>query len=369
MSSYNHERFLRESIESVLNQTYSNFELIILDDASTDSSWEIIESFQDPRVIALRNNTNRERRFNQIIPGLKGEFIAVHHSDDAWEPEKLQKQVDYLDANPNTGAVFSLVTVVDSDGQPRLDGTHHYSRTFELENRSRFDWLRYFFFNGNGLCHPSVLIRKECYEVCGLYLPGLVQLPDFDMWVRLCLRYEIHVLQERLVRFRGLDDLTNSSSPRMENQIRLQFEYLQVYKNYLHLTNSGEFLQVFPEAVKYQDQDWFEPAYALAMMAMENSNIKPGQLFGLQLLFDLQNDPIKSEALKRHLGFDLNAYKKIAGEADVFYYRTQAELTATRDELARCQQQVQFYSQSRSWKLTAPLRKVVAWLSRSEYEE
>ena len=88
MSSYNHERFLRESIESVLNQTYSNFELIILDDASTDSSWEIIESFQDPRVIALRNNTNRERRFNQIIPGLKGEFIAVHHSDDAWEPEK-----------------------------------------------------------------------------------------------------------------------------------------------------------------------------------------------------------------------------------------------------------------------------------------
>lgn len=330
LSSYNHAAYLRESIESVLNQTYKGFELAILDDASTDDSWEIIQTYHDPRINPLRNKVNRERKFSRLIADFSGEFIAIHHSDDVWEPEKLEKQVAFLDSHPEIGAVFSLVQLIDENGEPIADGSSYYTGVFDQENRDRTAWLRHFFFHGNALCHPSILIRRECYQNCGLYRSGMSQLPDFDMWVRLCLKYQIHILQEKLVRFRVMKNWSNASSPMMENRIRTDFESLQVFKNYLHLTNPDEFLRVFPEAIEYQHDGWFEPAYALAMIALKNKDLPSSQLFGLQILFDLLNDPQKSQALRDSANFDVNTFKEICGQTDVFSYETRNVLAKYR---------------------------------------
>ncbi len=107
LSSYNHERFIRQSIESALNQTFDDFELVIKEDASTDSSWEIIQSYTDPRIKTYRNLVNREKGFNSYFPEFRGKYIAIHHSDDVWELNKLEKQVEFLDTHPQIGAVFS----------------------------------------------------------------------------------------------------------------------------------------------------------------------------------------------------------------------------------------------------------------------
>src|ERR1700690_1971582 len=98
LTSFNHAKYLRGSIDSVLHQTFSDFELIILDDASTDDSWQIIQSYSDPRIQTFRNKTNLGGYFPGAFPGMaSAEYIAVHHSDDLWEPEKLEKQVPFLD--------------------------------------------------------------------------------------------------------------------------------------------------------------------------------------------------------------------------------------------------------------------------------
>ena len=325
LSSYNHAAFLRESIDSVLNQTYDDFELIILDDASTDNSWEIIQSYNDPRLRSIRNSYNHESRFSSIFADIKGEYIAIHHSDDVWQTDKLEKQTDFLDSHPEIGAVFSLVEVIDENSKPVPDHLNYLKGVFNQKNRDRFAWLRHFFFNQNCLCHPSVLIRRECYENCGLYRLGLSQLADFDMWVRLCLQYEIHILQEELVKFRILSNYRNASSPKIENRIRENFEYLQIYRNFLQLTDADEFLQVFPEAIKYKNGDWFEPAYALAMLALADSNLPPKQLFGEQILFDLLNDPNKKLELKRFADFQASDFKKITGKTDVFFYEARSK--------------------------------------------
>jgi glycosyltransferase involved in cell wall biosynthesis len=180
LTSYNHQKFIGEAIESVLKQTYKDFELIIVDDDSTDNSWELINSYMDDRIIKIKNKKNmRAEGFYNAIKIAKGKYIAIHHSDDIWMPGKLEKQVTFLDENPNYVAVFTKVDVIDEKGQPFLEKNHFYYNVFEQPNRNRFEWLNYFFYYGNALCHPSILIKKECYYECELFDFGYGQIPDF----------------------------------------------------------------------------------------------------------------------------------------------------------------------------------------------
>src|SRR5258706_8949117 len=178
LTSYNHSKYLREAIDSVLSQTFTDFELIIWDDASTDGSWPIITSYSDPRVRAFHNDVQKRGLWgiNKSISELAlGEYIAVHHSDDIWEPQKLEKQVAFLDEHPEIGAVFSNALIIGENSEPFEDTSHFYYKIFEQPNRTRYEWLNYFYFHGNALCHPSVVIRKACYKNCGLYRYGFAQ--------------------------------------------------------------------------------------------------------------------------------------------------------------------------------------------------
>lgn len=197
MTSYNHEKFIKESIESVLNQTFKDFELIIVDDCSTDASFDIIKSFSDGRLTVIRNDQNKgpEYAFEILHKTAKGQFIAIADSDNVWEKDKLQKQVDFLKNNHNYAAVFTRVNIIDELGNPYTNEKSAYYNVFNVENRSRQEWLHHFFFNGNCLCHPSILIRKEAYKNCSMIVNGLWQTPDFYKWIRLCLKHEIYILE------------------------------------------------------------------------------------------------------------------------------------------------------------------------------
>jgi glycosyltransferase involved in cell wall biosynthesis len=96
LTSYNHAKYLPASIESVLNQTFQDFELIIVDDASTDESWSIIQRYTDPRIQTCQNSSNEYTVYGinkAISERASGEYIAIHHSDDMWDPSKLEKQI------------------------------------------------------------------------------------------------------------------------------------------------------------------------------------------------------------------------------------------------------------------------------------
>lgn len=319
--SYNHAKYLREAIDSVLEQTFSNFELFIMDDASTDESWAIINGYSDPRIHAFRNKTNQFGDFPEVFPqAASGDYIAIHHSDDAWEPEKLEKQVHFLDNHLEVGAVFSRALIIGENGEPFDDESHFYHKIFDQPNRTRYEWLNYFFFQGNALCHPSALIRKACYDECGIYRYGFSQAPDFDMWVRLCLVYEIYVMPEKLTRFRVRENMANTSSGRQENNVRSQFEYFQVLDNYRHLSNYEEMAKIFPTAGKYYRTEGFDAQAVLGMIALETEPFKFTELFGLQLLFEALNNPLRAAKINDLYHFDIHKFRELAGAHDVFSF-------------------------------------------------
>jgi O-antigen biosynthesis protein len=319
LTSYNHAKYLRESIDSALHQTFSDFELIILDDASTDDSWAIINSYSDPRIRAFRNKTNRLGDFPELFPqAANGEYLAIHHSDDIWELNKLEKQVAYLNNHPDIGAVFTNAMIIDEQGKPFEDKTHFYYNIFNQPNRTRHEWLKFFFNLGNALCHPSVLIRKVCYEQCGLYRYGLFQLPDFDMWIRLCLKYEIHVMPKKLVRFRVREYEENVSGNQPEKRIRSMYEFYKTLENYKKIERFDDLVKVFPKAEKYNRGDETDIHFSLAMIALEEKPFIFTELFGLNILFELISDPIRSANIKRLYNFDYMNFIDLTGKHEIF---------------------------------------------------
>jgi glycosyltransferase involved in cell wall biosynthesis len=326
LTSYNHAKFLRESIDSVLKQTYPDFELIIADDASTDNSWEIIKSYSDPRITSYRNVTNQRGFKSEAFPqATLGEYIAIHHSDDVWEADKLEKQVAFLDANPEIAAVFTHASIIDEDGNPFRNEDHPYYRVFDQPNRSRYEWLRYFFYHGNGLCHPSILIRKEYIDVYESF-HGIIQLPDFESWIRLCLRSEIYVIPEKLVRFRVRDNEGNTSGNRQDTRIRIQFELLQLLNFYRSISTVELLVRIFPEAVKYINDQHPDVLFALGMLAVEKGSNQVTNLFGLTLLFEALNDPQRARDLKKFNNFGEKDFVILTGKYDVFSVETVSNL-------------------------------------------
>lgn len=369
LTSYNHAKYLRESIESVLHQTYKDFELIIWDDASTDDSWSIISSYADGRIRKFRNETNQFiEYFRRAISDVaRGEYIAIHHSDDVWEAVKLEKQVAFLNENPQIGAVFSNALVIGDNGETFGDESHIYYKIFDQSNRTRYEWLNYFFCHGNALCHPSVLIRKSCYEDRGLYRYGLTQTPDFDMWVRLCLKYEIHVMPEKLVRFRVLANQENASASRQDNHIRSQFEYLQVLDNYRQISSYEEMVRIFPSAEKYYRTEGFDAQFVLGMLALETKPFKFTELFGLQLLFEALNNSSRAIKIKEIYHFDIQKFRELSGVHDIFSFAIR-EQQAKREQdwnaqLTNLQTQLNQIVNSNEWKIVLLFRQILVVLA------
>ncbi|TLD70283.1 glycosyltransferase [Phragmitibacter flavus] len=249
LSSYNHVAFVADAVASVLSQDFADFELVIRDDGSTDGTAELLKTFDDPRTVMIEGgfNVGGAASLNRCIRQARGEFVAVINSDDVWLPHRLSTQLEIMQARPSLGAVFSLAEVIDEAGGDSVDEGHPYRSIFREENRSRQDWLRFFFDFGNCLCHPSVLIRRHVYEELGFYDPLMVQLPDFDMWIRLCSRHDLHIHQEPLLQFRVLNNQANASGDSALKRERLAYETTKVLSHYAKAPVLDDLHEVLPE--------------------------------------------------------------------------------------------------------------------------
>jgi glycosyltransferase involved in cell wall biosynthesis len=237
MASYNHAPYVATALQSVLEQSFQDFEIVVTDDGSADGTAEEARQVRDPRISvkALPTNVGGSIALNSSILRCRGLYVAVLNSDDIFLPGKLERQVRYLDAHPEIGALFGYPQFIDECGIRLAPGDTFYGNMFDVANRTRAQWLRHFFFQGNALCHPSVLIRRKCYDAVGFYNPALAQLPDLEMWVRLLHRFDIHVLPEPLVGFRILEGDRNASAGRPDAIARVQWEWLHVLPHYLTL--------------------------------------------------------------------------------------------------------------------------------------
>ncbi len=391
--SYNHERYIQECIEGVLNQTFQDFEVIITDDASTDRTVELIRSFQDPRIKVFVHDRNRgvSTASNNCINHSRGEFVAIIGSDDAWYPNKLEEQVRYLTGHRNIGAVFGKVEWVDADSRPITDPNFPYYDVFDVANRGRLEWLRHFFYQGNCLCEPCSLVRREVYTEIGMYDPSLASLPDFDLWIRLCLKYDIHVLDERLVRYRRIGESSNVSGVNSASQRRNRFEYKQLLNHYLTLASARELLTVFPEAEKYGRVTKDLIPYFVARAAID-FGADFMALWGLEVLYSFLKDEKIARKVEKQCGFTQRDLTRLAASSDAFNLGSIAQAQRLGETLAEREKALEYLanqvqdrerqildkdkqigelnavitdvSSSASWKITRPLRDLKALSGR-----
>lgn len=319
MASYNHERYIRECIQSILDQTFQDFEIIITDDGSRDGTVPVIGEFKDPRIHLTSFPENRGAcvAANNSLRRATGQFVALLNSDDAWKPTKLQEQMDFMGGHPDIGACFAKVTFVDESSRVLKPQEYEYSQVFEVQNRPRSAWLSHFFSRGNCLCHPSILIRRKCYDEIGPYDERLASVPDLDAWVRLCLKYDIHILPARLVLFRIRAHGANASSDVLPNQIRCAFEYKQILDHYLTINDPQFFLEVFPQAAQYGEVRMEHIPYFLARVAIGTGD-RIRALWGLEILHGLLADRAAAGEMERRYGFRIKDLHRMTSEQNAF---------------------------------------------------
>ncbi len=194
MSVYNGEKFLKEAMESILSQTLPSFEFIIFDDASTDSTRAILQSFSDPRLKLINNEINigLTKSLNKGLALAKGKFIARMDADDIALPDRLKTQVSYLNGHPDIALVGSWAEVIDEWGQTKkIDKPPVDPRVIEYE-----------LIFGNPIYHSSIMFRRDEIIQAGGYSEEYRHIEDFEMYSRLVNRFKIANIPRVLLRFR-----------------------------------------------------------------------------------------------------------------------------------------------------------------------
>jgi glycosyltransferase involved in cell wall biosynthesis len=328
MPAFNHGAFVGCAIESVLAQSFQDFELIVNDDASTDNTPEVIRSIKDPRVLSNLFSKNRGASWtvNEALKQARGQYFAILNSDDYFLPGKLDLQVRFLDEHPGIVAVFGWPCFIDERGEPLADDK--LSNWFETKNQSREEWLRRFFIIGNQLCHPTVMLRRSCLDEVGAYDPRLAQTPDFDLWIRICSRHNIHVLPQPLTAYRVLEGGRNASAQTPLSIARTQWELQYLLRHFLHLADD-ELRRVFSTEFAELDPDGSQAPKVL----LGRLSLKLGQWWPPYRSFGL--DVLHQELASGECTISYNEYMRFTGECDVFGHNLRIERGQLEERLCR----------------------------------
>jgi len=198
MSVYNGGKYLREAIDSILVQSFKDFEFLIIDDGSTDSSSDIIRSYTDPRIRLIKNEENigLTHSLNKGLKLARGEYIARMDADDISLPERLEKQVHFLDEHMGVGLVSSSYIKIN------MAGEEIGFQKVAIENDEIKERLLQF----NCFCHPSAVFRRECVERVGAYRETFEIAQDYDLWLRIAEEFEVANVEESLCKWRVCTD-------------------------------------------------------------------------------------------------------------------------------------------------------------------
>jgi len=194
MAVYNGEKYLRESIDSILNQSFTDFEFLIINDGSTDGTLDIINTYGDPRIRLIQNDTNLGLVAvrNQGLASAGGEYIAWLDCDDIAYPSRLAAQIAFMDTHPEYGMIGSWVEIIDGSGKPSGDIWRYDMPVENIPSAMLFY---------NCFAQSSVFIRKK-YLPEVRYRPDFPGTEDFDLWIRMAAYTKVWNLPKILVKYR-----------------------------------------------------------------------------------------------------------------------------------------------------------------------
>jgi len=417
INAYNSADVIAQTIESVLNQTYKNLQIIVVDDCSTDNTAEIVKSFDDDRIelYTLPKNGNISNANNECLHRARGEYIAHLDSDDIWIADKIEKQVKFLEENPQYGACFSHAGLIDENSrliQPDDPCPQLYD-TYIVDNMSQAQFVRFCYEKLNRICHCSMVMRRSVYEKVGDHDLSMKYLHDFDYWVRMNFCCPFYIIQEKLVFCRVRRG--NNSTLGEKELVAHNEELARIMYKLINDCPREMFLEAFSDMLRIKGEHTdeeveLEKAFVLAnafLLLPENKILEMRKLdelfrekkyvelaeekfgFTLRDFYELHKsevyydkrkaDALSSEAasarentenLEQKLetcemdkAFAKREHKKYVELAEV-YADTKAELDSLTAEYTRLAAQYNLMANSRSYKLFAPWRKLKALFAK-----
>ena len=192
--AYNAMRFLPQTVASVLQQTFTDFEVLIIDDGSKDGTAQWAAAQTDPRVkLVSRANGGAAATRNTGVAAARGEYVAFLDADDVWQPTKLAKQVARAEADPSVGLVDTWISYIDSAGEPIGE-----VMTQHVEGDVWAEMLEYNLVR----CGSTPLVRRRLFDEVGSFDEGFRYAEDWEMWIRITARARFAVVKEPLVAYR-----------------------------------------------------------------------------------------------------------------------------------------------------------------------
>jgi glycosyltransferase involved in cell wall biosynthesis len=242
ITTYNSMAYLPKTLDSVLGQTFTDFEVLIVDDGSSDNITEWIKELKDVRIKTIfQSNQGVSVARNNGITNAQGEYIAFLDADDLWQPTKLEKQVLCLDKHLEVGLVHTWVSLINEQSQPT-------GRNF-ISNIEGNIWQQIIEKNMIACC--SVMVRRTCFETVGGFDSSLRSAEDWDMWIRIADCYEVAVIKEILAYYRLLANSKSKNCLLVEQSLKTIIE-----KNFQSASNELLLLKNRSYAYAYFNLAW-----------------------------------------------------------------------------------------------------------------
>lgn len=245
VSAYNHEKYVEQAILSVISQTYSNIEFIIVDDGSRDNTANVIEATirKHPEIkidFSVQSNKGISRTLNDCIQKSRGEYIAILASDDAYLPKRIEEGVKLLSvSSQDIGAVYSDGFIIDQDGNTISTFSNRFVVPF---SNDIFKELLI----GNWVPAMGILYKRKAIIECGLFDEN-IKIEDYDLLLRLAAKFKILYINKKLFLYRQHGHNFSENHTEMQNQfdlIALKHPELKQYRAYIHALKSRDFYEI-----------------------------------------------------------------------------------------------------------------------------
>lgn len=312
LSVYNGEKFIEDTLKSVMNQDYENLQIVVVDDCSSDNSRIVIDRLaqSDKRIetLYLTENSNVCKAINSAYKLARGKYIAVIGHDDVWKADKIKKQVHFMEMYPKYSACFTLVDIIDDEKEICNDKAPELYNIFDQKNCSQKEWIEKVLFQQNIFCAPSVLIRRQCIAGEYIYHFGIVQLQDMALWLELLTDYPMYILQERLTLYRKfLKCSTNLSAFNSTTKNRLRHEGTYVVVNYIKNLSDEKFK--FYLSDRFRDKGAEGAAELKCERAFIVQNL--GDLHCIEMFFELFDEEETRIVLEEKYHFKLKDFYEL----------------------------------------------------------
>ena len=307
--AYNCEKFSKETVNSFVNQSFNDIEILIPDDCSSDNTINIIkENFTDVRIKLFEQNINLgpSDNANFLFKIATGDYIALCASDDVMHCERIKKSIEFFEDNPEFDMVYTFIKIIDEKSE---DIPSRFSNLFNKKIASQ-NLLKHFFYYGNFICAPSAMIRKSVFEKI-LFNPCLIQSQDFDFWIKMLLSdMNIGCIEEQLTFYRihgGNLSLPNDLAKQNELNSSWSFECSKILENYSNLINDR---QKFERIFGFDIADEKLIKFAIAKEALTVKS-RSHYLFALNIIYNEFLDKNIRDLIFKKYFFGLEEYKNL----------------------------------------------------------